>query len=517
MIVEDRPVFREYLKASIDWGKYGFEICCEAKHGEEALELASQYLPDIVLTDINMPIMDGLELSEALVSQYPETSIVLITGYSEFEYARKAIKLGVSDYILKPFEKEELILTLLKIKDNLQISYENKLSADDENALMISGLLESAIHSTTKIYTEEVDKFPEFSNYQFVCIISAFKDQNLSEDFIFWRSTVSQLITQMFELELFHHIIEDSEGRIVSIIGAPAEDHDNELFYQKARMEYQKITTLLNKHLSYEIATGISTVHQGLSNLKMCYSEAISAIKATINVERNEIVDFETIPDEHKKHIFYSVEVNDRLIKKLRENYLEGALALLDETYNKFEEMKISSNYAYIVFMGFISLILSFITQSGKRIENVLKNDMDLVMNAKYYTDIEEQREIIKRLITSTINHFSTYKVSRAYKIAQKAKAYIEVHYSDSSLTVSDVAKDQYINETYLRKMFKTETGYTITEYITDIRMTKAKALMASGNIKLSDVAELIGYNDAGYFSRAFKKYYGISPSQFKI
>ena len=118
MIVDDMPIFREYLTSCIDWNAYGFELCCEAKNGKEALEKFEVFYPDIVLTDINMPHIDGLELAERLMESYPDVSVVLISGHSEFEYARQAIKIGVSDYIVKPFEKEELILTLLKLQDN---------------------------------------------------------------------------------------------------------------------------------------------------------------------------------------------------------------------------------------------------------------------------------------------------------------------------------------------------------------------------------------------------------------
>ncbi|GAU79389.1 response regulator [Fusibacter sp. 3D3] len=516
MIVEDRPVFRAYLKASIDWNQYGFEICCEAKNGKEALDLASHHYPDIVLTDINMPLMNGLELSEALVNQYPEVSIVLITGYSEFEYARKAIKLGVSDYILKPFDKEELILTLLKIKDNLQVSYESRLRIKNKDEDEIHEILKSAIHTSPSDDISSLIHHPELISYQYLCIISTFKDQNRPEDFIFWRSAVTQLMKQMFELDLFHHIIKDAEGRIVILIGATTDALNQDVFHLKVKTEYQKITTLLNKYLTYEIATGISSVHKGLKTLKLCYLEALSAIKMTIHDAQIDVIDFATIPEENKKHIFYSVEINEQLIRKCRENDLEGALKQIDAIYDNFISENISSNYALIVFMGFISLILSFITQSGKRIEIVLKEDMEIVMNITRYETIYEQREIIKRLFASTISHFSIYKVSRSFKVAQKAKQYIDMHYSENTLTVSDIATNQYINETYLRKMFKLETTITITEYITRVRMTHAKILLQNSALKLSEITEQIGFNDAGYFSRAFKKYYGTSPSQFK-
>lgn len=130
MIVDDMPLDREYLRNFIDWKSYGFDACCEAKDGIEALALFEEYQPDIILTDIVMPHMEGLKLSEEILRNYPDTSIILITGNSEFEYARKAVKLGVCDYIVKPFEKEELIITLLKLQDNMNQVLEYQAEMD---------------------------------------------------------------------------------------------------------------------------------------------------------------------------------------------------------------------------------------------------------------------------------------------------------------------------------------------------------------------------------------------------
>ncbi|WP_394925117.1 response regulator [uncultured Robinsoniella sp.] len=119
MLVDDVIIFRDYLKSYVNWEEYGFEICCEAQDGKQALELYERYEPEIILADISMPYADGFMMTEMIMKIDPEIIIVLITGHSEFEYARKALKLGVYDYIVKPFEKEELIITLLKIKDNI--------------------------------------------------------------------------------------------------------------------------------------------------------------------------------------------------------------------------------------------------------------------------------------------------------------------------------------------------------------------------------------------------------------
>ena len=132
LIVDDMPIFLEYLRGFINWEEYGFEICGEAHDGRQALEMLDTCYPDIVLTDITMPYLNGLELAEEITKNYPEMSVILITGNNEFEYARKAVKIGVCDYIIKPFEKEELLLALLKLQDNIQKALEARKTEVDK-------------------------------------------------------------------------------------------------------------------------------------------------------------------------------------------------------------------------------------------------------------------------------------------------------------------------------------------------------------------------------------------------
>ena len=146
MIVDDMPIFLEYLRGCIDWNSYGFEICCEAHDGKEALDKIEEFYPDVVLTDITMPYINGLELAERITRDYPAISVILITGNNEFEYARKAVKLGVCDYIVKPFEKEELILSLLKLQDNIGKVVESTDNQKDEHSEELRALIYAGLH-----------------------------------------------------------------------------------------------------------------------------------------------------------------------------------------------------------------------------------------------------------------------------------------------------------------------------------------------------------------------------------
>ena len=156
IIVDDEPIYRKYLINSVEWEKYGFEVCCEAKNGIDALDKIREYKPDIGLIDINMPFMNGLELIERLREESLNISVILVTGYNEFEYARKAIKLGAVDYILKPFDNNELMIPLLKIKERIEKNKQEHSEHKEEVNLVRERLLNMLVGNEFAFGEEEM-------------------------------------------------------------------------------------------------------------------------------------------------------------------------------------------------------------------------------------------------------------------------------------------------------------------------------------------------------------------------
>ncbi len=342
MIVDNMPIFLEYLKGCINWKEYGFEICAEASNGKEALEMMEKFYPNVVLTDIKIPYIDGLQLAEEIMNWYPETSVILITENNEFEYARKAIKLGVCDYILKPFKKEELLLSLLKIQNNRSNALKNRNMEKVNQAFyapqLLAGMSQALINKNWEYFTE------------------------------LWNQ----------EWEMILKSGNESAG-------------------------IQFLFTLQGLLLTDIIRSG-STIENIYGKEFRPYSER------------------------------YTMHELDRRVK------------LLFSYYEKWQE--------------------------------------------------SEQGE----------------KVSNSEMLAEKARVYIQKHYGDGNLSISEISRELYINQTYLRKMFKQEMGMTLSEFITKYRMHMAKQMILNTDYSLSQIAEMVGYNDVSYFSKCFKKYYNVSP-----
>ncbi|MFA9398298.1 MAG: response regulator [Clostridiaceae bacterium] len=520
MITEDRPQFREYLKTCIDWESYGFTICCEAKNGEEALEKAKIYYPDIVLSDISMPKMDGLELAEKLYNKYPDISVVLITGYSKFEYARKALQIGVSDYILKPFEKEELILTLLKLQDNINKSYEAKILEESNQIILRNDLFNNIF------YNENNDSFNEIENkflsygvkfdsklFMILCcdIDKTQEKSEKIEENLLWKNTVSNLLAQIVENNVNHYTLTDYEGRIISIL----EFENNSLAENFNLEDYEKFNELINNNLNISITIGVGGLHSGFIGLRKSYLESIDALNSMYYLGKNKIIKYRDIPEQNRNYGFYSIEKNEKLLKYLRENNNDATTNTLNEIFLYIKDNNLSTEYTKIINVGLISLLLSYIVQSGRNIIDVLGKNFLPYEEFENLSTRKEQENWIANLYEKAMDYYKNNKNGRSSKIAKEAIKYINNNFNDNSITVSNVAKSQYINETYLRSMFKKEIGMTVSEYINKIRMEKSKELLSENIYKLAEISYMVGFNDPGYFSKSFKKHFGISPSKF--
>lgn len=519
MIVDDMPIFREFLRSAIDWKAYGFEVCCEAKNGKEALALAAEFDPDIVLSDITMPYMDGLELAEALSQYHPDTAVVLITGNSEFEYARKAVKLGVADYIVKPFEKEELIITLLGLQDNINRAMEeqeerekllNNQKEDAFRQLIYNQNLNEQEIMTLKTHGLDTNSLNGF-------YISAFElDGDLThpsalETIMNWKSHLVHIIKSTIEIEGQVHVFTDYEHRVVALLCLDGLDPEEVDFD-----EFNDMIERMKDRIGYDISIGVGTFKKSAFKIRQAYIEAINALNYRHEVGKNKVIHYKKTSNESKSFGFYSAEINEKLLDYLSQGSKDRTRETLEDVFREADNKAYSQMYRYMVNMGLLSLLMSYIVKAGKSISDIFPDGFNPDQAISVELTSHEQKEFVIQAYTRVMAYIETHKVSRASQVALKAKTYIEARYNNADFSITDLSKALLVNQTYLRKMFKSEMGMTVSDYLTKVRMDASKRLIENADYKLSFVAEEVGYSDSGYFSKCFKKYYGISPSQYR-
>lgn len=521
MIVDDEVIFRDYLKTVLDWETLGFVISQEAKHGQEALEMVAIEQPDIALVDITMPFMDGLELAERLREQYPEISIVLITGHNEFEYARKALKLGVEDYILKPFSKDELLLTLVKLRQQHQKAQEEKVTLRENTELMKESFLSQLISREYALTESETIKrlqqfgvYAESGLYVAACIEIDHMDRKWSKasDRLLMKYAVTNVLNEAMEESGNYLIFNGPEGRIVALAR-----HQGGLADEIPMLEgYKKLCFLIKKYLKFTITVGVGRSKDGFKGVASSYLEALEALQNKFVLGNDRVIAYgEQLPSSGNQP-FYPTEVNEELLVLLRLNSWEAIERKLGDVFQTIRERRLPIDYIYVICMGLVSVNLSYFEESGHPVEDCFGDQFFPYNEIRKLESAELTFDWLKELFRKAVTYNSKHRNTRSSQIAKAAKAYMEHHYADPALQLDQIASHVFINASYLRAVFKKEIGITVSDYLTQYRMQQAKELLSRNNVRLTDIAEKVGYNDSGYFSKSFKKFYGYSPSEYE-
>ncbi|SFD02859.1 response regulator transcription factor [Butyrivibrio sp. YAB3001] len=513
MIVDDMPIFLEYLRGCIDWNSYGFEICCEAHDGKEALEKLDEYYPDVVLTDITMPYLNGLELAEKITKDYPDISVILITGNNEFEYARQAVKIGVCDYIVKPFEKEELILSLLKLQDNIGKAVEStedkkEMNYDELRALIYAGVsddeqagkLEKTIFGNVDAQGGYLVSLLRFDADAFLG-----KDTDAREKLMNWEKLIARMLADRLDIQGKFRIFHDFENNIVVLMRF---DRESDLDSYKG-YELSDLIQIIKSQLSIGSSIAISKA-LSFREVKNAYERCLSFLNSK---GYGQLWD---IRNNREEVNFSSLEAIIRLnkdIESLKADDAEKVLtALWDKLHTDRKENEKVSFTDMNLLTSAISILMTNIINSGFSIEKIYG---DGFLPEKFMSEAGNSDQMLKNVIylyRKRIEFEKNKSDSKTHNVAQAAKEYIEKNYENASLSISDISETLCVNQTYLRKMFKSEMNMTLTEYITQFRMQKAKHLLTTTDEKLSVIAENVGYSDVSYFSNVFKKFYGQSP-----
>ncbi len=523
MIVDDMPIFLEYLRGCIDWNSYGFEICCEAHDGKEALEKMSEFYPDVVLTDITMPYLNGLELSERIVKDYPNTSVVLITGNNEFEYARKAVKIGVCDYIVKPFEKEELILSLLKLQDNINKALESSKTEDDtEISDELRALIYAGVSENEHGFSFDNRLFPDINcegNYlvglvSFIPVSADSEgliDEKAMEQMMNWESLLVKMLGDKIDIDGKFRIFQDFENNIVILM----KFEDRSKLENYKGYEFVDIVDIVKNQLDYDISIAISDA-ESAGDIKRAYEKVHSFVMAKGKGQ------FSDLRNETDVNIFSSLDAIlnlNKAIESLHAEDIEEAInsmwAHIRNNSDSDKDSKASENvriFGMNILSSAISILMTNIINSGFSVDKIYGEGFSPEAYFEGEKDSEQLKEKVIYLFKKRIDYEKYKKTSKTHDIAVSAQKYIEDNYKNSSLSVSDISEALCVNQTYLRKMFKSEFDMTLSEFITQYRMQEAKKLITTTNEKLTVVAESVGYSDVSYFSNVFKKYYGTSP-----
>lgn len=526
MMVDDEDEVRKRVINSIDWEEYGFEIVAEAENGKEALEKFLLTEPDVVITDIKMPFMDGLELSENILKDYPYTKIIVLTGFDEFEYAKKSIDLNVMKYVLKPISLNEIIKIIVETREkiNKEIETRNslerlKLYYDESYPIMRQRFLEGLINGDFLM-----DSIKKWINYYKIdlfsdeVVITVVKIDGLYKEMLNSQTggidrkkialwDITKEICDQFNLGT-HFFVDD----YVVILSSNNEDRENYITYLIRSLD--KLRQAVQKYLDFTVTIGVGYVVNCLTELKESYEGALNAVDYKHTLGKNKIIYIEDIEQNRiPKLKLLNFEKSDyrRILKTGTESESGDYIDLMFRRISSTKQTEENT-----VFLLEVIMILIQTTQEmniklaeiekGVSIQEVMTNikDIDYVKNA------------LVLLSEQVIKQAKQKRINTSKELVIDVQEYVNQNYNDWTITVDSISAKFNYSANYFSTLFKKETGISFMKYLLDKRLNVAKDLLLTSDKKNFEIAMEVGFNSGNYFSYCFKKELGVSPSQFK-
>lgn len=526
LIVDDEYYFRQALKVSLPWEELGFRIAGEAKNGEEALVLLSETGPDVVLVDINMPIMDGMEFIRNAKRSGQEAKFIVLTGQSEFAYAKQAVQLGVFNYVLKPVDEDELRSSLHDIKNLIQEERAARLELDDLkkqaeehmpvlkerwlNEWLLGKIRMDSPSAAERLHEWGIDLQAPYYRVIVVDIDQA-EELIYEEDKQIFKHAVQEIAQDRIQTAYPYAGCHDNNGRFVMIVGSPAGTSDNmQPLCEAIRKSVQTKTACT-------VTIGVGSEYPGLESASVSYNEALYALKHRFVLGGNRVIVHSMAAESGAQVSLFSVEKRSSLLMCMRVGNISEAEEWLTAFFRDVRAKNASMEVLIVAGLEIVSTCLEFLTEMSQSFEDVFQEPArpDIIRLTQQMSSLSQLESWIRTLIIKSIAHVNGRKQTRSAKVVEEVKAYIRSHFGNEELRIEDIANSVYMNYTHLCYVFKRETTITINDYLTEFRIAKAKELFDQGEKVVQEVASRVGYADANYFSKCFKKVMGITPSKY--
>lgn len=531
-LVEDEMVIRRGIKNSIDWEKEGYIFCGEASDGELAYPMIIKEKPDILITDIRMPFMDGLELCKLVKKELPNIKILILSGYDEFDYAKEAIRLGVTEYLLKPISSGKLLEALNGVSESIRREKEDK----DLVRKYMEEMRENPEHEKQKFFEQMIA-----GNLSMADALETGKkyEMNLSAgmyNLLLFRFTLGEENRKSGELlgeaeyaiekltERLEYVFEFQRGVEGWAFLLMA---DNEEQMSERVKELSKdLEEIMKNYSTIAYFGGIGQPVARLRELEESFREAERALAARFTMELNRIISVEDIRmaqnvdtlDDIEITSFGEIEKTRTMLEKFLNNGAEDEIDEFVDVYiNELPEENLKSvlmrQYiimdAYIVMMSFCEKIEGIEGEMQAQSEE-LKNSMKTIQT------LEEIKNYIRMLLKKIIGVRDTISGRRYSDIIEIAKDQIRKTYMSDEISLNTIAAEVGMSPSYFSSIFSKELGKTFVEYLTEIRMDRAKELLMCSSMKTSEIGYEVGYKDPHYFSYIFKKTQNCTPKEFR-
>lgn len=522
ILVDDEAEVIDMIEKKIHWNDLGFEVAGSATNGVKALELVEKLQPDVVLTDIKMPYMDGLELSRRLNREYPNIYIMLCTGFDEFEYAKEAVHLEIKEYMLKPVNATELSESLTNLKHTLDREREEKLNVKKLNDYfqeVLPKLQSNFFISLIEGRVEKHDYERFLQAYQvdmkgplFGCVIFHTSENHVPE------GMNPLLLSMSVEREIKQRLMDQRNCREFIYMG-------NTLLILELDAE-DKITQITDacdrfcrwayRIMGAVVTAGIGTVCDSLYEISLSYERAREAVSYRVLYGTKRAINIgEIVPKEQIKPVQSEESRMQTLFRAIRigdsaeiERAAHGEMEKLHKNTETMSQYNLAT-------MEIVSGFFKFCTDNSLDF-NKISGNMQNIYEKVSQMDESSLTAWIVQMSETISEKLKCARNSSARRLIVEAQNIVKERYMEADISLDEVCAVLGVSNSYFSSVFKKEAGKSFISYLTDYRMDIAAEMILNTDEKSYTIAEKVGYLDANYFSYVFKKKFGVSPSKYR-
>lgn len=517
LIVEDEDMLREALLGSVDWVGLGYEVK-GAEDGEQALKVAISFRPDIVLTDIRMPFMDGLKFTARLREVLPGAMVAILSGHDDFAYAQEALKLGVREYLQKPVPPAELVAVVKRLERQVDAARvrERQLNQmrrqlDHAMPLMRQKFLNQLLKR--EMGEAEIEDTLRFMGMLLsgesytVCLIDFELDDGAARDWALTEYVALDIIRAEAKTDAVAFELNGGGAALIYCARTVFKEKERAFVVQLI----EAIRAELYEQLDLATTAAIGESVDRLCELPRSYQSARQALRSRVMLGRYNTYDADERLTEAR---FYPFDDASALLEKLK----RGTRAEMEEGIRAyFRKLSmaggLSEENLRVLTIDLLNGAFKLMAGAGRADPERLDEAYRRALTAQSLVDCQE---IVLENLVSAHRQLEEVRLSSGNQLIEGACAYIEHHYADAEMSLNAAAAHVFVSPTYLSILFKKKLGVTFIDYLINLRMEKAKALLRDTGKRTYEIAAETGYSDPQYFSSCFKKYTGLTPTEYR-
>ena len=528
-LVEDEMVIRNGIVKSINWEKEGYRLVGEASDGELAYPMILKEKPDILLTDIKMPFMDGLELSRLVKQELPDTKILIFSGYDEFEYAKEAIRIGVTEYLLKPVSSEQLLEVMRRISKQIEQDREEremlrqyqedmKENVERERQNFFSHVIRGEVSIGEAVKNGKKYGMDLSAGFYSIILFKIFStpEENIVSEHI-WK-ICEKIETKVDEIPYAYYFQRGIDGWVFLLTAESKEQME-----ERQKNLCDCLAEIMKNERKVEYFGGIGKPVERIRNLGQSFRDAERIFAERFTRQSNQFLSGFEKMDVYKDDEFQIKDLGDvgklrEMIEKFLNNGTKEELEEFMDTYFiRMKEDKLQSTLMrqYII-MDIYIVIMSFCEKIDAVNHDYQQETEKLKSTIQNMNSVSEIRLYITYMLNQAIELRDSISKKRYADIIKAAEKMISEHYMSEEISLNSVADSVGMSPSYFSSVFSKESGKTFVEFLTETRMEKAKELLMCSTLKTSEIGYEVGYKDPHYFSYIFKKTQGCSPKDYR-